>query len=68
MMWGAFWGTGKSRIVKASRQEGGRGGVAARGFQILDEELDIFIQDNAPIHTAEAITDWMDERGVSRMK
>lgn len=47
MMWEAFCGTGKSRIVVGPRQEGIRGGITAKNYlNILDEELAKFYEDS----------------------
>jgi len=74
MVWAAFSGkTGRSKLVIMSRdQEAKRQGYSANSYiKVLDEMMPdvydggmIFMQDNAPIHTANKVKRWLDNNGI----
>ncbi|KAJ5129199.1 uncharacterized protein N7515_005238 [Penicillium bovifimosum] len=78
MIWGAIWGGGSSKIYQMVRDEASaRNGYSARSYldvlegnlpQILDDTNRIFMQDNAPIHTARLIKSWLDEHEYDVIK
>jgi len=64
MVWGAFRGSDQSNLVRLARDSDAKrnGYTAASYMDVLDEELPtifepglLFMQDNAPIHTAKAV-------------
>lgn len=77
MVWGCFWDHGRSDLYIMDRDfESKKHGYSANSYiEVLDgqvepwiEELDdpgyIFMQDNAPIHTAHKVRDWFADRGI----
>jgi hypothetical protein len=77
MIWGAIWGGSHSDINILSRDlEANRGGYSATSYlEILENNLFSiwepgleFMQDNAPIHTAGKIKDWLQGHGITVMK
>ena len=73
MVWAAFWGAGRSDLVKMTRDENAkRNGYSADSYiEILEENVTAiwepgltFMQDNAPIHTARKVKKWFEETGV----
>jgi hypothetical protein len=77
MVWGCFWDHGRSDLYVLDRDfESKKHGYSANSYiEVLDaqlapwyEELDdegyIFMQDNAPIHTAHKVRDWFLEKGI----
>jgi len=76
MFWAAFgYGIRTPLVPMEGDSDSRRGGVTAKVYKdILDEYLPpilgigaIFMQDNAPIHTARIIRDWLIENGVKVM-
>jgi hypothetical protein len=77
MIWAAFWGSEKSDIYSLERdfEAKKRGYSAASYLAVLDQNLLgiyepglIFMQDNAPIHTARAVLAWFEEYGINVME
>jgi hypothetical protein len=74
MVWGAFWGDGKRTPLFIMNRdfESKKHGYSAESYlEVLDEmvlpyyeEGLIFMQDNAPIHTAKKVKRWFDENGI----
>jgi transposase len=66
MVWGAIWGGSYSEINILSRDmEAKRGGYSAKSYlEILEGNL----PNNAPIHSAGLIKDWLKDNGVKVMK
>jgi len=76
MFWAAFgYGVRTTLVPMEGDPESPKGGVSARVYrQVLDRYLPpilgfmaIFMQDNAPIHTAHIIRDWFAEQGIEVM-
>lgn len=74
MFWAAFSYGRRTNLVSMISEEGSRGVTAIVYREILDEYLsqiyspgDIFMHDNAPIHTAHIIRDWIIENGINVM-
>ena len=76
MFWAAFgYGIKTELVIMAGDPESARGGVTARVYhEVLDQHLKpilglgtIFMHDNAPIHTAHIIRDWLIENEVDVM-
>jgi len=73
MVWGCFWGDGRSSLHILDRDfESKKHGYSANSYiEVLDaglaqhyqEDL-VFMQDNAPIHTARKVKDWFKEQEV----
>ena len=77
MFWATFgYGVRSALVPMDGDPNSARGGVTARVYrQVLDEHLlgilqfgSIFMQDNAPIHTAHIIRDWLQEKNVEVME
>jgi transposase len=73
MIWATFWGQGQSDIVPLSRDyESKKQGYSAKSYiKILNEYLlDLwipgleFMQDNAPIHRADLVIKWFEEKEI----
>jgi len=77
MVWGCFWIEGgqvkRSGLYIMDRDfESKKNGYSARSYiEVLDDQLPtcwepglIFMQDNAPIHTANAVKKWFEEMGI----
>ena len=73
MFWAAFgWGIRTELVPMRGDTESKRGGVTARRYiEVLEEYLptilendSIFMQDNAPIHTARIVKAWFQERDI----
>ena len=74
MVWGGFYGKVKTNLVRMRRDpEAPRGGYSAESYlgvledQVEDIMLDgdlIFMQDNARVHTAIKVRDWLREHGI----
>src|SRR5437868_5979736 len=79
MVWGAIWMTGGSRVgrsplvVMTRDSSAARTGYTAWSYtQALEEGLrdqyrpgEWFMQDNAPIHTAQLSQEWLEVHGVA---
>ncbi len=77
MVWGAFWGSGRSDLYLLDRDfESKKHGYSAASYiQILDHNLAgiwepglVFMQDNAPIHRARKSKLWFQEMGIEVME
>lgn len=77
MVWAAFWGDNRSELVRLERDfEAKKFGYTASSYiKVLDEfwseiaESDvIFMQDNAPIHTARSVTKWFENHELEVME
>ena len=77
MVWAGFWGAGRSELNKMERDPGAKkNGYSADSYlKILDDNLLsiwepglIFMHDNAPIHSAYKIRDWLEEHGITVME
>jgi len=78
MIWAAFSGAyGRSHLVVMERDpDSARGGYSAASYlAVLNDQMEriyepdlIFMQDNAPIHTARKVKQWLQERGISLLK
>ena len=73
MVWGGFWGREKSDLVRMTRDpEAKRGGYTAASYLgVIEDQLPTivepgltFMQDNAPVHTAKIIKQWLEEMGI----
>jgi hypothetical protein len=73
MVWAAFCGFRRSQLVyMPGDSEAKRGGVTSAVYlEVLEDELPtlwelglIFMQDDASIHTARLIKNWLEEQGV----
>lgn len=73
MIWGAIWIGGRSNVVIMERDLAAKrnGYTAASYVAVLEDEMPqwykpgmVFMQDNAPIHTAQKIRDWLETHGV----
>jgi transposase len=76
MFWAAFgYGVRTQLVPMEGDPEAPRGGVTARVYrEVLDRHLppilgfgNIFMHDNAPIHRAHIIREWLWERGIEVM-
>lgn len=76
MFWAAFgFGVRTALVPMEGDPESAKGGVTARVYkEVLDEHLlpilqygAIFMHDNAPIHTAHTIRDWLQENKINVM-
>ena len=75
MVSAAFWGYGeRSDLLILERDfDSKKNGYSANSYLALLEELVvpnytdglIFMQDNAPIHTAKKVKEWFEERGIN---
>ena len=77
MVWGAFWGSGRSDIYLLDRDfESKKHGYSATSYiKVLDHNLAgiwepglLFMQDNAPIHKAKKSKLWFQEMGIEVME
>jgi len=77
MIWGAFWGSGRSDLYLLDRDfEFKKHGYSAASYiQILDHNLAgiwelglVFMQDNAPIHRVRKSKLWFQEMGIEVME
>jgi len=73
MVWGAIWVGGRSDLFIMNRDETSKkqGYSAASYLEVLDDQLPtiwspgmIFMQDNAPIHTAKVVKDWLQSNAI----
>ena len=73
MIWAAIWGGGHTEIYQTSRdEESARRRYSSRSYlEIIEDYLPViwesgmeFMQDNAPIHTANIIKNWSDGHGI----
>jgi transposase len=73
MVWGCFWGSGWCDLYVLDRDfESKKFRYTTNSYiEVLDAELAehhqpglIFMQDNAPIHTAKKVKDWFKEQGI----
>jgi hypothetical protein len=77
MVWAAFWGDGERCplfILERDFESKKHGYTADSYLQVLENRLLdfyhdelIFMQDNAPIHTANRVREWMEENGINTM-
>jgi hypothetical protein len=74
MVWGAIWVGGRSDLFIINRDESSpKNGYSARSYlEVLKDQLPtiyspgmIFMQDNAPIHTAGIIKKWFKDNAIS---
>ena len=77
MVWASFWGMERSDLYALPRDsQSKRGGYSANSYlSVLDDNLLgiyepglIFMQDNAPIHTARKVRKWFEENGINVME
>jgi transposase len=77
MFWATFgYGVRTTLVPMDGDPESARGGVTARVYKaVLDQHLPpvlrfgaIFMHDNAPIHTAHIIKEWLKEQGIDVME
>ena len=77
MVWACFWDLERSNLYDLERDfEAKKHGYFAKSYlNILDDNLLsvyqsglIFMQDNAPIHTAKAVALWFREHGINFME
>ncbi len=77
MVWACFWELERSNLYALERDcEAKKNGYSARSYiHVLDDNLLgiyqpglVFMQDNAPIHTAEAVALWFRENGINVME
>jgi len=77
MVWTCFWGLERSDLYALERDfEAKKNGYSARSYiHVLDDNLLgiyqsglIFMQDNAPIHTAKAVALWFRENSINVME
>ena len=77
MIWAAFWGGERSDLYALKRDfEAKKKGYSVKSYiQVLKHNLHeiyhlnlIFMQDNAPFHTAKAVKNWFEEWGIEVMK
>jgi DDE superfamily endonuclease len=77
MFWAIFgFGCRSDLVVMEGDQNAKRGGIIAKVYiEVLREYLpmilehdSIFMQDNAPIHKAHMIRDWLEEMGIDVME
>ena len=77
VVWGAFYAGERSNLVCMARdEEANKGGYSATSYiQVLDEYLPtiwepglLFMQDNAPIHTAKKVAKWFEDNGIDILK
>ena len=73
MVWAAFVGKEQSNLVRVARDPDAKknGYTAASYVDLLEEEIPtmwepglLFMQDNAPIHTARIVREWLEENGI----
>ena len=73
MVWGMFWGAGRSSLYIMDRDfESKKYGYTANSYiEVLDAQVARhhtpglwFVHDNAPIHTANKVKDWFKEQRV----
>ena len=73
MIWAAIWGGGHTEIYRMNRdEESARRGYSSQSYlKLIEDYLPAiwesgmqFMQDNAPIHTANIINNWFDEHGI----
>jgi len=77
MIWSCFSGTDLGDLVIIRSHAGKRTGTI-NGMDILNlyqqqlgpfcQEDSVFMQDNAPVHSATIVTDWLQERSITVMK
>ena len=77
MVWAAFWGGGVSDLYLLERDwEVKKMGYSANSYiDVLDQNLvefyepgQIFMQDNAPIHTTKKVRLWFEMHGIEVME
>ena len=73
MVWACFWGMQRSNLYALERDlEAKRNGYSANSYlRVLEDNLPgvyepglIFMQDNASIHTAKKVVQWLREHGI----
>lgn len=75
MVWAAFWGNAQRTPLYILERdwESKKHGYSARSYlEVLEDNLPfhytddlVFMQDNAPIHTATKVREWFQENGIS---
>ena len=77
MVWAAFWHGNKTPLYALDCDFAAKkhGYSAASCLKVLEDNAEyiqqdetIFMQDNAPIHTAAAVRKWFEEKGVKLME
>jgi transposase len=73
MVWGCFWGGGRSELYILDRDfESKKHGYTANSYiEVLEDQIQrcwmpglIFMQDNAPIHTAGKVEQWFKDAAI----
>ena len=74
MVWATIWTGGRTELVLMERDpDAPRNGYTARSYlQILNSQLPdewfeemLFVQDNAPIHTANMVKEWFETHSIT---
>ena len=77
MIWGAFWGSERSNLYLLDRDfESKKHGYSAASYiKVLNDNLTgiwepglVFMQDNAPIHSAKKVKLWFQEMDIEVMQ
>jgi transposase len=77
MIWGAIWGNNRSELILMERDPASKkNGYSANFYlEVLKENIPYiwepgmtFVQDNAPIHRAKKVDDWVEEIGLGLCK
>lgn len=78
MVWAAFWGADRSPILECQFDETAKitNGVSAKSYVALLQQMlptiwepgMIFMQDNAPIHSAKLVKNWIDSESITLME
>ena len=77
MVWACFWGMQRSNLYALERDlKAKRNGYSANSYlRVLEDNLPgvyepglIFMQDNASIHTAKKVVQWLREHGIVYME
>ncbi len=77
MVWAGFWATGRSDLVRLRQDPlAKKQGYSARSYlQVLEENLTtiwepdlLYMQDNARIHCAKSIKQWLEDMGIDMLE